>query len=609
MKAVLSLFFTTLFLSSVYGQDEAIYSVKNGLHHITDSPSYVDALNRISMLSYEQSADTTLVYATKARDIARRIDYPKGVADATNNLGIFFDINGSSELAMRYYSDAYNMYNRLKDTSNVAQTLMNMAMVYNTNGNDKKAIDRYTEALHLASSIGRDSILAIVIYDFLLQYPKSFAPDSIDGYIGKASHIAEEYSDSSILLAIGQLKANRYLLAGRRDTAIHILQESLAGCMREKLYFLSLDILSELGDLYCSIDSTKAVAYYRQAMDITHEKNYLSYDLDLTTKLLDFYNTHRDTVKMLHYSADLARLYRNKQEIDNRSDIDYISYGLKDQQLQAIQERARYEHNLLWLESIAFLLIVAISIILWRNAKKSKRINAALETSNRNYARLIRVVAHDLRNPIGAISSIAGMKADDKNVPDKEKDWIRLIDTSGKRCLQLITELLETDFDVREQTLQKTPVDVTALLQQTVLLLAYRANEKQQHLIATDAALPTIQADREKLARVLDNLVVNAIKFSSEKATIELCAETRPKELIISVRDTGVGIPKDMATLLFEPFVNSVRRKGTAGEQSFGLGLYICRQIVEAHNGRIWFESEPGHGSIFFISLPRTTVG
>lgn len=556
------------------------------------------------MLSYEQSADTTLVYATKARDIARRINYPKGVADATNNLGIFFDINGSSELALHYYSDAYNFYNKLRDTSNAAQALMNMAMVYNTNGNDKKAIARYTEALRIASSTSRDSILSLVIYNFLLQYPKSFAHDSVDFYIGKATRIAEKYHDNAMLIAIGQLKANRYLAAGQRDTAIRILQESLDSCMKHKQFFTSLDLLSELGDIYSSIDSVKAVGYYRQAMDITHDKNYLSYDVDLTTKLLDFYTAHSDTVKMLHYSADLARLFRNKQQTDNKSEIDYISYGLKDQELQAIQERARYDHNLLWLESIAFLLIVAISIILWRNAKKNKRINAALETSNRNYARLIRVVAHDLRNPIGAISSIAGMKANDKTLADKEKDWIRLIDTSGKRCLHLINELLETDFNVSEQTLDKAPVDVTALLQQTVQLLAYRANEKQQRLIATDAALPTIQADKEKLARVLDNLIVNAIKFSPEKATIELCAEIRSKELIISVHDNGVGIPEDMATLLFEPFVNSVRRKGTAGEQSFGLGLYICRQIVEAHNGHIWFESQPGKGSIFFISLP-----
>lgn len=556
------------------------------------------------MLSYEQSADTTLVYATKARDIARRINYPKGVADATNNLGVFFDINGSSELALHYYSDAYNFYNQLKDTSNVAQTLMNMAMVYNTNGNDDKAIARYSEAMRIASTLSQDSILSLVIYNFLLQYPNAFKTDSVDFYIGKATRIAERYNDVRTLIAVGQLKANRYLQAGKRDTAIQILQQSLDGCMQHKLYFMSLDILSELGDIYSTIDSAKAVGYYRQAMEITHEKNYLSYDLDLTTKLLDFYTGHKDTIKMLHYSADLARLFKNKQQTDNRSDIDYISYGLKDQQLQAIQERSRYESNLLWLESIGFLLIVAISIILWRNAKKSKRINAALAESNRNYARLIRVVAHDLRNPIGAISSIAGMKVADKTLADKEKDWLRLIDTSGKRCLQLITELLETDFNIREENLHKEPVDITVLLQQTVQLLTYRASEKRQHLIAAEDKLPIIQADKEKLARVLDNLVVNAIKFSSENATIELCAEARPKELIISVHDTGVGIPKDMAALLFEPFVNSVRRKGTAGEQSFGLGLYICRQIIEAHNGHIWFESQPGQGSIFFFSLP-----
>ncbi len=618
MKTVLNLILLTLSFSIAYGQDELLSSEKRSLSGIKDSIAYIDALNRISMLSYEQSADTTLVYANKARDIARRIDYPRGVADATNNLGVFFDINGSSELALRYYSDAYNEYNQLKDTSNVAQTLMNMAMFYNTNGNDKKAIARYSEAMQLASSLSRDSILSLVIYNFLLQYPKSFAPDSIDFYIDKATRIAEKYHDTRTLIAIGQLKANRYLQAGRRDTAIRILQESLAGCMQEKLYFVSLDILNELGDLYSDTDSAKAVGYYQQAMDITLQKNYLSYDIDLTNKLLDFYSARKDKNGILQYSAALAHLYRNKQLIDNRSDIDYISYGLKDQQLQAIRERSRYEHTLLWLESIGFLLIVAISIILWRNARKSRQTNiilkeqytnlintsAALETSNRNYARLIRVVAHDLRNPIGAISSIAGIKAADAATADKDKEWIHLIDTTGKRCLQLITELLETDFSIREETLHKELVDLNPLLQQTVLLLAYRAGEKRQRLIATDSKLPLIQADKEKIARLLDNLVVNAIKFSPEGATIELRAEAHPKELIISVHDSGVGIPKNMATLLFEPFVNSVRRKGTAGEQSFGLGLYICRQIVEAHGGRIWFESEPGKGSIFFISLP-----
>jgi signal transduction histidine kinase len=82
-------------------------------------------------------------------------------------------------------------------------------------------------------------------------------------------------------------------------------------------------------------------------------------------------------------------------------------------------------------------------------------------------------------------------------------------------------------------------------------------------------------------------------------------AEETQTGITISVHDNGVGIPPEIAGKLFEPFESSIKRKGTSGEQSFGLGLYICRQIIEAHKGRIWFESHPGQGSTFFIALQK----
>jgi signal transduction histidine kinase len=114
-----------------------------------------------------------------------------------------------------------------------------------------------------------------------------------------------------------------------------------------------------------------------------------------------------------------------------------------------------------------------------------------------------------------------------------------------------------------------------------------------------------IPADREKLTRALDNLVVNAIKFSPEGSTVKIITAETPTGIVISVQDNGIGIPPELADKLFEPFESTIKRKGTSGEQSFGLGLYICRQIIEAHGGRIWFESHPGQGSTFFISLPK----
>src|SRR5260221_3358094 len=136
-----------LFFFPAYSQDEAIQTLKQTLPSITDSFRYVDALNRIGMLSYEQNVDTTLFYANKARDIARRINYTKGIADATNNLAVYFDINGNAELALRYYSDAHQQYTTLGDSSNLVQTLMNIAMGYNTKGNNEKALDHYRKAM------------------------------------------------------------------------------------------------------------------------------------------------------------------------------------------------------------------------------------------------------------------------------------------------------------------------------------------------------------------------------------------------------------------------------------------------------------------------------
>jgi signal transduction histidine kinase len=592
--------------------------LKRSLPAITDSPRYVDALNRISILSYEQNTDSTLFYANKAREIARRIDYTKGIADATNDLAIYFDIIGTSELALRYYSDAYNQYTGLRDSSDMVQTLMNIAMVYNTDGKNEKAVAHYKAAMSLGQTLTQDSIMSLVIYNFLLQYPLQFATDSVDLYIDKAVQIAQRYHDVRLLIAIEQLKANRLIQQGQRAAGIGLLENALAGGLREKLFFMSIDLIVELGDLYSTTDSAKAVAYYKQALDITETKKYSSYEMDMNNKLYDFYVDRKDKEKAYEYSAALIRLYRQKQETDNQSGIDYITYALKDQQLETIREKTVYEDRLLWLEGIACLLAAVIISMLWRNARQNRRIHAtledqykrltattaALENGNKNYARLIRVVAHDLRNPIGAINSIAGMKMSSHS-PAKDEEWMHLVEKASQRCLQLITELLETDFEIREETLHKEKVDVTALVQQAVQLLNYRATEKNQRLITQESAMPLILADREKLTRVLDNLVVNAIKFSPERATIKIITAETPTGIVISVQDNGIGIPPEVAGKLFEPFESSIKRKGTSGEQSFGLGLYICRQIIEAHGGRIWFESRTGQGSTFFVSLQK----
>jgi len=98
-------------------------------------------------------------------------------------------------------------------------------------------------------------------------------------------------------------------------------------------------------------------------------------------------------------------------------------------------------------------------------------------------------------------------------------------------------------------------------------------------------------------------LVTNAIKFSPAGADISVRLEVKPDTVIVIVKDNGIGIPAEVKENIFDMFTRA-KRAGTAGEQSYGLGLAISKQIVEAHGGRIWYESEQGKGTIFFVELP-----
>jgi signal transduction histidine kinase len=582
---------------------------------IRDSTGYVDVINRLAMLLYEQNADSTAWYAHKAREIAIRIDYKGGIADATNNLGVTADVKGDMQTALHYYNDAYNEYGRLNDSSNMVQTLMNIAMVYSEDGRSAKAIENFERAFTIGDRLTHDSIVSLLIYNYLMQYPQRLNQKTAGASIDRAVNIATRYHDTRLLLAIEQLKANNLINGGQRDSGIADLQRT-AGLAEDKgLFYMSLDILLELGDLYVQTDSARAVAYYRQALSITEDKKFNNYIQGISQKLLDFYSSRKDSVLASYYCRKVLHAVIEKQDNDRRQGFDYIDYAIKDQELTAEKQRSVYNAKLSWLACVLCAMAIAITFIIWRNAKLSKKTHvllqrqyesleaasASLETSNQQYARLLKVVAHDLRNPIGAINSATNMMI---ATGETSAGVVKMIDQASSGCLQLIGELLQTNFEIKEDSLHKEPVPVNDLLQRAILLMQFRAYDKDQSLVLESSSHPTACIDKEQMTRVIDNLLVNAIKFSPENATIRVVVTEGEKDITMAIHDEGIGIPAAIAKQVFDPFT-AAKRKGTAGEQTHGLGLYICKQIVEAHGGQIWFESEEGKGSTFFVRLKK----
>lgn len=606
----------------VWGQVGRIRELKQSLPSIRDSSNYVDVVNRISLLFYEQNADSTLYYAQQARQIAFRNDYEQGLADATNNLGVVFDIKGNIQLALRYYNDAYNQYVTLGDSSNIVQTLMNIGSVYNTSGRHDKAQANYDRAIALGDRTKHDSITALVIYNYVLLYPQKFTGSRRAALIGRAYGIAKKYRDVRLELAIDQLRATELIESGQREKGIALMERTLDSTLVLELNYLSMDLLLDLGDYYLPEDRSKAIQFYNKALDLAEQKNYRMYARAVCKKLYDYYVAGKDDANAFIYSQKLLKLFEEQADIDRVSGIDYIEYAVKDQQLISEQLKSKYNAQLLVLALAVCALTLLSIVVLWRNGQLSKKTNRvltmqfrqlelttdALEKSNQNYARLIKIVAHDLRNPIGGINALCSLLQEEDTTAEETRQYVELIRDSSKSCLHMISDLLKTDFDFKEAELQKRAVDLPVFLDHAVALLTFRAAEKNQRLVLEDPSHMVVNADPDKLLRVLNNLIVNAIKFSPEGETIRVNVKQSDSGVTISVEDHGLGIPKEAIPKLFDPFTTS-KRPGTAGEQAFGLGLYISKQIVEAHGGKLWFETEEGSGTTFYIFLPGENVG
>jgi len=582
-------------MHSVWAQVSKIRELQSDLPTIRDSSNYVDVLNRISLLFYEQNADSTLYYALQARQIAYRNGYERGRADATNNLGVVFDIKGNIQLALRYYNDAYNQYVKLRDSSNIVQTLMNIGSVYNVSGRNDKAQANYDRAMELGNRIAHDSITALVIYNYMLLYPQKFSKTRRMTLIDRAYRIAEKYRDVRLELAIDQLRATELIDTGQREKGVAFLEQTLNKALALELNYLSMDLLLELGDHYLAEDRDRAIGFYNKALDLAEQKNYRMYARDVCKKLYDHYVSRQENAQAFIYSQKLLKLFEEQAEIDRVSGIDYIEYAVKDQQLISAQMKSKYNAQMLTLAVAVCVLTLLSILVLWRNWKLSKKTNRvltmqfrqlesttdALEKSNQNYARLIKILAHDLRNPIGGINALCSLMQDADTTAEEASQYVELIRESSATCLRMISDLLQTDFDFKETELQKKAVDLSVFLDHAVTLLTFRAAEKNQRLILEDTSQVVVNADPDKLLRVLNNLIVNAIKFSPEGETIRVSTTQSDQGVTISVEDHGLGIPLEAIPNLFDPFTTS-KRPGTAGEQAFGLGLYISKQIVEA---------------------------
>ncbi|MFW5488396.1 MAG: response regulator [Desulfovibrio sp.] len=244
----------------------------------------------------------------------------------------------------------------------------------------------------------------------------------------------------------------------------------------------------------------------------------------------------------------------------------------------------------------------------WRTRQNLEHLERIRELRDLNELknRILGMVAHDLRNPIGSIKGYSQLlrKGIVGKVNEEQKNFLEAIHNTSSHMLALVNDLLDVSaLESGKIDLVLDDCDVSALVEEEVRLYRVMAEPKNIRIDFSSLGPVPCIADLNRLPQVISNLLSNAVKYSPLGSTVHVSLGLDGQDVVFCVKDEGPGIPSDELDRLFKPF-ERLSTKPTGGEKSTGLGLAIVHDIVRAHDGDVWVESKQDQGTSFFFSLP-----
>ncbi|MEK3719222.1 cell wall metabolism sensor histidine kinase WalK [Paenibacillus sp. FSL H8-0034] len=364
---------------------------------------------------------------------------------------------------------------------------------------------------------------------------------------------------------IGQLGQTFNFMMGRLKEALSLNEEE-----KEKL----ASILTNMNDgLIAADDDGKVIVINRRAKQILQ----VNEDTTLGRQLHEVLGISRDVLRQFEFGEDPTLLLHIEHDEEERLSVKLSFTGLSN------TEKGR-----------------SGTIAMLQDVTDQEK----LEDSRREF---VANVSHELRTPLTTIKSYVEALEDGAiNDPQLAGKFISVTRNETERMIRLVTDLLQLSrLDSKQATLSKEYTNVFEMLEEVADRFSFQLEQRGIKIVIEVAPfLEEIKIDRDRIDQVLDNLVSNAIKYTSEQGHIRLGARLpEPDMLEIAVQDNGIGIPKKDLSRIFERFyrVDKARSRNMGGT---GLGLSIAREIVRLHGGNVWLDSELGQGTKVTFTLP-----
>ncbi|UCH92455.1 MAG: tetratricopeptide repeat-containing sensor histidine kinase [Candidatus Aminicenantes bacterium] len=519
--------------------------------------------------------DRSLAYALQALKWSEKVKDKQNVAEAYKNVGNVYDKMKNSKLALTYYQKSLEIWENLGDKKGIARLLNNIGMIYNKYGQFWKALEYYQKSLAIVEELnwqmGRGVVLTSIanIYSELGENTRSL-----------------EYSLKA--LAIGKKIGHKRLIAV---------------------------LLSNIGVDYRKLGQYKrALQYAYQALNIAKEIKNKDIIRNFYEELFYIYEAMKDYKQAFFYFKKYKTTYDEIFSEESQKNISELWTKFKTEKKEKELERQKLIRNFL---IVLFLLVLILAGVIFNRYSIKKKAEQRLKESEKKLRamniskdKLFSIIAHDLGNPLNSILLSSGYleKKYQTMAEEEVKEFLHQIYEYTDHLAKLLDNLLQWAVSqLGKLEVEPETLDLNQLTEDTIELMEPSAREKHIHLVSQMNENTFAWADKRMVETIMRNLVSNAVKYSYQEGDVNISSQLNGDFREVSVADTGVGIPADKLNSLFDTYAHNSTR-GTAGERGIGLGLVLCKELVEKNRGTIRVEnnsnSETFTGTRVIFTLP-----
>ena len=604
-------------------------------HHKKDTIR-VNLLNDISFAYYPiiDSGDTTkietaLQYANEALDLSEKLDYKYGIGRAYNSMGTICVMQKQYYESYVYFKKSEQQYILIGDSTRLCYAYNNTMYVLGLLGDTETARTTAYELFDLSVKKGLRTITAYAISTYYAASPM----------LGNTPPDEKEINALNFIIDYPEQFDERSLWHIRRRYAQMLAQQKDYDRALEYAHKASNDVKLDkrvrpvwatllLAEIHARIGNVDSARYY---MDKTFEIDGLGFDkISITEdeKLIDHLTLNYHVMYISMVIDSLKGNWRSAFHHYQNSIImeDSIKGTVKSNEIAMIKnwneiERREYEKQILMQEKqhqqklsylsysllTIVLILVAMLIVYYRKRVNDNKLlqqaNDELQELHKVKDKLFSLIAHDLRNPMSSFMSMVQLLTVCDVESDKKETILKDIYHKANETYSLLNNLL---FWSKSQMngIRPSPqyFEISKRSNETINQLRQQADNKGVTL-KNHIPEQRVYADFDMIDVIVRNLITNAIKYSHRNGTVALSGEVKGDYMEISVKDSGIGIPDDVQQTLFK-MTETTSRRGTINETGSGLGLVLSADFARLNGGTIRFESKPGEGSAFYLTIP-----